>query len=71
MRSRDNLGFALTFALNLGFCSVVLAVQWHKVRQGGVLQECSLPSRWSGREDLNLRPPQPHCGALPGCATPR
>jgi hypothetical protein len=26
---------------------------------------------WSGREDLNLRPPQPHCGALPGCATPR
>ena len=25
----------------------------------------------SGREDLNLRPPQPHCGALPGCATPR
>jgi hypothetical protein len=32
-----------------------------------------LPSsfRESGREDLNLRPPQPHCGALPGCATPR
>ena len=28
-------------------------------------------STWSGREDLNLRPPQPHCGALPGCATPR
>ena len=27
--------------------------------------------KWSGREDLNLRPPQPHCGALPGCATPR
>ncbi len=26
---------------------------------------------WSGREDLNLRPPQPHCGALPDCATPR
>ncbi len=20
---------------------------------------------------MNLRPPQPHCGALPGCATPR
>jgi hypothetical protein len=26
---------------------------------------------WSGREDLNLRPPPPQGGALPGCATPR
>gem|GEM_PF-2090973 len=26
---------------------------------------------WSGRQDLNLRPPHPQCGALPGCATPR
>lgn len=26
---------------------------------------------WSGRQDLNLRPPTPHAGALPGCATPR
>ena len=26
---------------------------------------------WSGRKDLNLRPPAPHAGALPGCATPR
>ena len=25
----------------------------------------------SGREDLNLRPPGPEPGALPGCATPR
>src|SRR5262249_31123627 len=25
----------------------------------------------SGREDLNLRPPAPKAGALPGCATPR
>ena len=24
----------------------------------------------SGREDLNLRPPAPKAGALPGCATP-
>src|SRR5262249_46580104 len=28
-------------------------------------------SDWSGREDLNLRPPAPKAGALPGCATPR
>src|SRR5438477_4657888 len=27
--------------------------------------------KWSGREELNLRPPAPHAGALPGCATPR
>ena len=26
---------------------------------------------WSGREDLNLRPPVPKTGALPDCATPR
>jgi hypothetical protein len=27
--------------------------------------------RWSGRQDLNLRPPAPKAGALPSCATPR
>src|SRR5687768_15756647 len=27
--------------------------------------------RWSGREDLNLRPQRPERCALPGCATPR
>jgi hypothetical protein len=26
---------------------------------------------WSGRWDLNSRPPAPKAGALPGCATPR
>ena len=26
---------------------------------------------WSGRQDLNLRPPHPQCDALPDCATPR
>ncbi len=26
---------------------------------------------WSGRRDLNPRPPVPQTGALPGCATPR
>ena len=29
------------------------------------------PGSWSGREDLNLRPPAPKAGALPGCATSR
>jgi hypothetical protein len=28
--------------------------------------------KWmSGWPDLNRRPPEPHSGALPGCATPR
>src|SRR5260221_9704186 len=27
--------------------------------------------RWSGRRDSNSRPPAPHAGTLPGCATPR
>src|SRR5688572_19427538 len=27
--------------------------------------------RWSGRQDLNLRPSAPKADALPGCATPR
>src|SRR5262249_7973137 len=31
----------------------------------------SRPCCESGREDLNLRPPAPKAGALPGCATPR
>ena len=26
---------------------------------------------WSGRRDLNSRPPEPHSGTLPGCATSR
>jgi hypothetical protein len=27
--------------------------------------------KWSGRGDLNSGPPEPHSGALPGCATSR
>src|ERR1700751_5591146 len=32
---------------------------------------CLKGRSWSGRSDLNTRPPAPHAGALPGCATPR
>src|ERR1051325_2483741 len=35
---------------------------------------CSMTPRmesWSGRRDLNPRPPEPHSGTLPGCATAR
>src|SRR5438309_10828032 len=32
---------------------------------------CNQQEVWSGRGDLNARPPAPKAGALPGCATPR
>src|SRR5277367_329189 len=34
-------------------------------------EACNLMRSWSGRGDLNSRPPAPKAGALPGCATPR
>ncbi len=48
-----------------------LFVKGNKIRQEARLRNGFLSSSWSGREDLNLRPLQPHCSALPGCATPR
>src|SRR6185295_3614975 len=47
--------------------SVMLVTEGKKAgRSLGV----TVPSS-SGRQDLNLRPPDPQSGALPGCATPR
>ena len=43
---------------------------WHLPAADLRLNRVSL-EEWSGREDLNLRPPGPEPGALPGCATPR
>jgi hypothetical protein len=41
-------------------------------RSNSPLRTSVQPSRpWSGRQDLNLRPPAPKAGALPNCATPR
>src|SRR6516164_8483742 len=40
--------------------------QWHMCPG-----KLTYSNHWSGREDLNLRPPAPKAGALPGCATPR
>jgi serine/threonine protein kinase len=37
-------------------------------------KNCAMGGRrrgWSGRGDSNSRPPEPHSGALPGCATAR
>ena len=33
--------------------------------------QLSYGCKWSGRQDLNLRPPRPRRGALPNCATSR
>src|SRR5450631_3067609 len=41
------------------------------VAMGRARRELTIWKEESGREDLNLRPPAPKAGALPGCATPR
>ena len=64
--------------LSLGYSSCLLNFQWYhnilccrfasvilvKISQKRVL-------KWSGWQDLNLRPPRPERGALPSCATSR
>jgi hypothetical protein len=40
-------------------------------RQGPPVRVNSCGRFWSGRPDLNRRPPVPQTGALPDCATPR
>ena len=73
----------LTYGLE-GRCSIQLSYWREFSRQEAV---CSRQERkkqalgpptaycllifWSGRDDLNVRPPAPKAGALPGCATPR
>jgi integrase len=44
-----------------------------RVHPGAVMDMVSINAskHWSGRGDLNARPPAPKAGALPGCATPR
>ena len=37
----------------------------------GCVASYTTSHRWSGRRDLNPRPPAPKAGALPGCATSR
>ena len=34
-------------------------------------KRCLVSEKWSGRQDLNLRPLDPQSSALPNCATPR
>src|SRR5690606_18785190 len=47
----------------------------HRVDEAGLVKEpkphYSSHLQKSGRRDLNPRPPEPHSGALPGCATSR
>ncbi len=50
----------LTYGLEVR-CSIQLSYR----------RRCPVWGIWSGREDLNLRPPAPKAGALPDCATPR
>ena len=57
--------------VNLYFGSISRSFSFMFFRSHFLRRAKKHEGKWSGREDLNLRPPQPHCGALPGCATPR
>jgi site-specific DNA recombinase len=53
-------------------CATDGANLWPNYRKPfDVIAQRAKNEQWSGREDLNLRPPAPKAGALPGCATPR
>ena len=43
----------------------------HKRKRLGSKPPSLISSRWSGRQDSNLRHPAPKAGALPNCATSR
>ena len=47
----------------------ILVRNWYVSLVSGI--PVTLLFSWSGRGDLNARPPAPKAGALPGCATPR
>lgn len=46
-------------------------VSWRPLRTDSTWVRVSCVGKWSGRPDLNRRPPVPQTGALPDCATPR
>src|SRR5436189_3564056 len=50
--------------------SCILVMQKRRTRAPATYA-ASVFTDWSGRLDSNLRPPEPHSGALPDCATPR
>ena len=52
-------------------CSPILEIIYDAARKPLESTNQVLCFQWSGRGDLNARPPAPKAGALPGCATPR
>ena len=50
-----------------------LEIEHKEMRQTNTAMSkpAAIPLKWSGRLDSNQRPPAPHAGALPNCATPR
>jgi hypothetical protein len=69
-RSHSN-GFALISSVLVG--EGPPAPHPTRTREGPAAVTGAGPSQFyqSGRRDLNSRPPEPHSGALPGCATSR
>ena len=78
----NGMGKRMSFMLNFRVrprARTPVALQSH-ARKKGLPNRAALPftsvcvttnSEKSGRRDLNPRPPEPHSGALPGCATSR
>ena len=57
-------------SIRLSYRRAYLTVARPSRRSGGRADRAGWEG-WSGRADLNGRPPAPKAGALPGCATPR
>ena len=56
-----------SFYVHKGIRNAEQTIKTAEIRRSFVL----ILVTWSGRPDLNWRPPTPHAGALPGWATPR
>jgi hypothetical protein len=56
---------------SIPFCRLLDAALGKVDGAAGDAAPGSIGNDWSGRLDLNQRPPDPQSGALPGCATPR
>ena len=62
----------MSAGFRLGACAKTKARRSRMQRETTVAKSRrGLVLKWSGRLDLNQRPPAPEAGALPGYATPR
>jgi hypothetical protein len=68
-KARQNYLRKIALMPNIALRSGRLSFSGWKIPPRHFNESCT--QTWSGREDLNLRPLEPHSSALPVCATPR